>query len=1121
MKVTRIEVFGFKSFMDRTILPLEAGITGVVGPNGCGKSNIVDALRWVLGETRARSLRGGVLEDVIFNGTDKLRPLGLAEVTITLRSSEKDFFADLISPTLEAEMVAKGEKLQSEDVQEEQVQEDDQIKPEEPAINPDGRPHLTVIEGNRDREPEEPSADTILESEAEDSSEISEDQTEQELHQEKAPQSLSLLTRFAWLKSVNEVQVTRRLYRSGESEFFINRVPCRLKDVKEFFRAVGIGARAYTIVAQGEVSRIVTAKPDERRMILEEAAGVLGFRDKIAAAERRLKDTEINISRVEDIIKEVTRQVNSLKRQASRAKNRADLKARISEIEERLFAERLRQITIDVGQEESKLEEAKEREAGIEANLQRLQAQEQEARSELMSIDVEGDSARSKIDNIKEEIGNRERQLSQKRSRINELKAFIVARESEISRLNTQRQELNERLQYSRVEVESLQGKEQDLISELRSLGLDPNLQTDDTVNLYQNLRKSIDDNEVKLQEKRDLLISLQNRKESLQEELAAFEPLRQLKKLTADESNLPVQQHDLQMLTNVMQIPVEYKPALEAVMRERGHFFTTDKYEEVVSWYNSRIDYAVDSSSPFGVFRKVNYEESNVSNLPFRSFASLISASPGFETTITAVFKNIYLVDDYAQASSYFSNEGADRDITLVTPFGEIITADSYSHGSGRSDLQALRTELEETEQELSRVNQEYQSLIQERDQYRADLEEQDQNRERMLSESKVLQDKTGTLGELRGKISSLSHSIESFESDQNRVELSLNEAHSKIGEFSTELSSVEQEIEAVRPDEEIELKAALSQLEREYEELDRKRQTGRQTLSSSVDAVEEVRSELDDVRATVVKAELELQKISLEKSSLHERIVEDYGEVTFEQIFSKSQSVAALEQEIKSELQEELSRLKKRIQREGEVDSSSIERYEEEQSRLDDLTAQQHDLKEARRTLHDTIERLTETSQARFLKTFDAVKDNFSTLMPRLFGGGKGSIELSDPSNPLESGIDIIARPPGKKLKSIDLLSGGEKALCATGLIFAMFLERPSPLCVLDEVDAPLDDANLVRFISIVKEMSEKTQFLLITHNKASMSAADNLIGVTMQEPGATSIITVSLQEAYEHVA
>jgi chromosome segregation protein len=226
-------------------------------------------------------------------------------------------------------------------------------------------------------------------------------------------------------------------------------------------------------------------------------------------------------------------------------------------------------------------------------------------------------------------------------------------------------------------------------------------------------------------------------------------------------------------------------------------------------------------------------------------------------------------------------------------------------------------------------------------------------------------------------------------------------------------------------------------------------------------------------------------------------------------------------LESTVRETMQQELTQLKNRIVREGEVDPASIEQCEQESARLDNLTKQRTDLDQAAQTLRRTITKLTEVSQARFVSTFNAVNRNFSELVPKLFGGGSARLELLDPSKPLESGIDIIARPPGKKLKSVELMSGGEKALSAICLVFAMFLERPSPLCVLDEVDAPLDEANVVRFLSMIKEMSTRIQFLMITHNKQSMTICDKLVGVTMSEPGASTVISVSLQEAYSQVA
>ncbi len=389
MRVNRLEIFGFKSFMDRVVLPLEPGITAVVGPNGCGKSNVVDSLRWVLGETRAKSLRGGVLEDVIFNGTDKLRPLGLAEVTLTLRSNDDSFFGDLVSPAMEAELLA--DEVSDPAINVEEEEGDSAVELDEQAVGDTDavidRPVLKIIEGRKGKETEELLANGV----------------EETFSAKTAPSSgpASLANRFSWLRCVNEVQVTRRLYRSGESEFFINRVACRLKDIKDLFRAVGLSTKAYTIVAQNEVLKVVTAKPEERRQLIEEAAGVLGFRDRIAAAGRRLEDTLLNTARLGDVVSEASRQVTSLRRQAARARNRQTLKDRVAELDNILFRDSFYQIARRRESVQSKMDMARQAERQCEVSLQTERAKEQEGRGELVSVDLESDRLRTKSENVR------------------------------------------------------------------------------------------------------------------------------------------------------------------------------------------------------------------------------------------------------------------------------------------------------------------------------------------------------------------------------------------------------------------------------------------------------------------------------------------------------------------------------------------------------------------------------------------------------------------------------------------------------------------------------------------------------------------------------------------------
>ncbi|MDC0357261.1 hypothetical protein OAO01_00465 [Oligoflexia bacterium] len=1150
MHVTRIEVFGFKSFMDRLVLPVEAGITGVVGPNGCGKSNIVDALRWVLGETRARSLRGGVLEDVIFNGTDNLRPLGLAEVSLTLRAAGDNFFADLVSPDLEAELVVErvieeAEQLDTEtlsetsqtneaseanvaetegDELEKEASEADAIVPEavETEAQDQTRPHLTVISGNLDKK---------------DSDAPEQNKEETNVIAQKAPAknapSATLLNRFSWLKSANEVQVTRRLYRSGESEYFINRVACRLKDIKEFFRAVGISARAYTLVAQGEVSRIVTSKPEQRRMILEEAAGVLGFRDKIASAGRRLDDTSINISRLEDIIKEVTRQVNSLRRQASRARNRQKLKDRVAELEKQLF----RDVFINYNKQRNGLEQELQAvtnlEAEIDTRLQRAQAEEREARSELMSVDVEGDQLRNKIDAIKEEIGNRSQQRAERNSRVKELNAFALSRATEIKRLGERKQTLMQRKEEGAVERERFLTQDDSLSQEISALSSQDEVALKEAAASLASTREDLKTKERDLRSLRDRLVRSEGELDAIKKQLVAASPVNQLKNSLGDSASasLAALVADTELFIDSLTVPTELVQAVQAVLAERAGFLISDKPYDVARQFISEIQEDSNEDTRgfgLGVFQKEAHEVEgglSESKLPFPKLLSKISIDRNSQGVASRVFHNVYLVDAVEAGAAYFESHPNLQGVVFVTPQGDLVTDYSFyslRHEGGFLHLKSKAEELTELcvefEQRQVKIDVEKKAL-------QDSVQVAEQRHKDALAESRSRQAQVRELskeqGSIRGRLQAEQRAMERVVQDLEKVVQQVREADVQILEYDAERERVEQEIAALVPEVESKMHEELRGLNAQYLELDGARSVGRETLATLARQVEIVRRELDDARAKNSNITLELQKATLEIEHLQEKVLEEYGEEIWQVCADASHEEGRLEEEDKDLSRAEVLKLKARIAREGDVDPSSIEHFEEEKARLDDLTTQKEDLKHAAATLRRTIERLRETSEKKFLATLERVKDNFSQLAPRLFGGGRASLELLDPQNPLDSGIAIIARPPGKRLKSIDLLSGGEKALCAIALIFSMFMVRPSPLCVLDEVDAPLDDANLVRFLSLIKEMSASTQFLMITHNKASMSVADNLVGVTMEEPGASKVLTVSLQEAYEQVA
>jgi chromosome segregation protein len=1145
MRVSRIEIFGFKSFMEKVVIPLDGGVTGVVGPNGCGKSNVVDALRWVLGETKASNLRGASLEDVIFNGTDKLRPLGLAEVSITLRSTEANFFADLVSPAMEADLVAQLAAMEIDPEEEGlNAQASTEVTPEEATSESqqekENRPNLTVISGGLDEQA--PQAEAAAEavdavaSEAADAPSSAPAPTTESEEASKEPVAATFLTRFSWLKAVNEVQVTRRLYRSGESEFFINRVPCRLKDVKDFFRAIGLGARSHTIVAQGEVSRIVTAKPEERRLILEEAAGVLGFRDKIASATRRLEETGVNISRIDDILKEVERQVSSLKRQAARAEARQEIKDRLAVLEDALFLDKAVELRETEKQVESQRAGVVAEQERAEAALQLVQAQEIEARGQLSALDIESDTVRRKIDSLSEEIHQRERQRSGRKARIGEINAFVQARGTEARRLEERIVTLASRKTSAQQEILNLEEREKALskeIAEFETGGEDELRQASESVT---SKREQLRQREQELRVVREELISKQSSLRAAKEQLVANSPITQLKDtLSSPHSQfLKRLSESSQLLVDGLRVPPAYSKAAQAVLAERAQFLVTEDPLAVAEQFVAEAysSHAQDKKkrSSLGVFKRAGLDateapEAARADIPFTRLLDVVEVNAEFALVAHRLLGAVYVADTLAAAKAFLNSGVSAKGITIVTQDGDILTEYSFyslRHEGGviqlknkAIELEARVQELEAKQQELQKAKDEAQSALREAESLQNDALRRSRERQAKVRE---LVNQRGTVV---GRLQAERRTFEQVDGDVLKTQQQVKECEHKIQELRAEEARLAEELKNLVPDQEQELKAELEKLQAEYASQDKVRREGREKLAHFANQVHAARQALDKARSAVNSLELSVQKVALERQNLRERIEIECGPEQFSVLLSRAEQMQRLELKVRQEFSEELGKLKSRIAREGEVDPSSIQRYEEERKRLEDLSAQRHDLDHAAQVLKRTIERLTETSEKRFVATFNAVRENFSKLVPRLFGGGRGSLELLDPSKPLDSGVEIIARPPGKKLKSIELMSGGEKALCATALILGMFMEKPSPLCVLDEVDAPLDEANLVRFLSLIKDMSKRTQFLMITHNKNSMATSDRLIGVTMQEPGASRTISVSLQEAYSQVA
>lgn len=1145
MRVERLEVFGFKSFMDRLVLPLESGITGVVGPNGCGKSNIIDALRWVLGESRASQLRGGVLEDVIFNGTESLRPLGLAEVSIVIRAEKENLLRELISYYEQAEISVAREII---DV----AASEPESAVSEPAAPVDTQDAGTATaetaqEGSPGVLPSQPVNEDRVQTEAVEAQVQGADESvEPEASSEDAPGATqqdflsdikASLSKYSWLGSISEVQVTRRLYRSGESEFFINKVPCRLKDIKELFRVLGLASRGYTIIAQGEIGRIITAKPDDRRQVIEEAAHIAGFREHINAVGKRLEDTKGQVLRLEDVIKEVTRQVGHLKRQAARAAARAELKEELAGSEQELFTDsfaRLRRRARDVSE---RADSSAQEEQQAALALQEVVDQEQQARERSTQFDVDIERLRGGADEIKENLHKRNREIAQRESKVRELQTVVQARNSEIARLEERRTVLMQRLEESKESLQRLESRAAELEEGVETLDLSGEEEQRNIAQELSGLRDTQRELDRLVREVRDKLVSAQSRRDALQSQMAAASPMSQLKRALGGEGAIPSEiRGDYKLLVDGIKVADRYSKALQSVLAERATFLVVDEVSKVARSFQELVLKADPSNKRgigIGLFASVaessgeNHSSGNFDGVsPLLAHVETLPWSRGIVTKLLA---EVWLAADLDTAIRFIETQTAagkpDQDTVVVTESGDLISPWSFYSLRHDGGVIQIKSKVDEATKVIVENETRYEEVSKERDRVVLSISEKERRHAeltRMIHESqKRLRELSNQQAEVRGRLQSESKMYQQLQGDIDRIEPQRAQIEGQLHTLVASVQEMNQEIEQLKQRDNSELESELNQISVSLRELEEKRRGLRDEFSQLLRSIDSKRRAHEQVRETLVRERMSAERIKGEFHSTETSVRERYGEELLKKILETAEQAQLLEQELRAQLEQRVSSIRQRLEREGEVDPTVIEQHEVESKRLEELTTQREDLIKASETLQATLQELSEACTRRFVATFEAIRSNFAVFGPKLFGGGSSELRMIDPSNPLESGVEIVVRPPGKKPKSIDLLSGGEKALCAIALVFSMFMVRPSPICVLDEVDAPLDEANVQRFIAFIKEMSSRTQFLMITHNKASMAAANTLVGVTMPTPGASKILTVSLQEAIKQAA
>ncbi len=1210
LKLKRVELQGFKSFCDRTELKFNgSGIAAVVGPNGCGKSNLSDAISWVLGEQSAKSLRGARMEDVIFAGTRDRKSVGLASVTMVL-----------VDPN--------GEHVHTD-------------------ANPNTQPNGTNG-GNGHSHPE-------------------------------------------------EITVTRRLYRSGESEYLINGHAARLRDIQDIFMGTGLGPESYAIIEQGRIGQILSSRPQDRRSVIEEAAGITKYKTKRRLAEAKLESAKQNLARVFDILEEVTRQVNSLKRQAAKAKRYGELKADMEgrlrtllsgkfRLLERDTAKCALDLNVAAGDLRGLVEQVtvKEEDHGkLQAACYQVEQFLTAARARVAELNVEAERTRGRLDSqvkqsaaIEQRIAQREKESQELEVRLTALEAEIKGHQGNLEELDRQIAGARERMQEKNQQREQLQARfrEREKLIEagrqaiLRLLGEASTLKNQLTqIDSYlagtereaaragreeqtataelerlgvtrQSLSEAMSQRQLELEtvtgEKKRTEEELASRKAMSAELRRMLETLRQeTSKLHARKQSLEeVLEHRTYTTESVKRLfaaldkgavedfrPlgvladfVEVDPAYEKCVEE----FLHDELEYVVvkDWVhaNRGVDFLRSDLDGRATFLVHPEPETNGNmHLP----EPTIGPETGIIARLTDALKLTNGLKDRAadllpRVSLCFVAEDRDaaRRLALAYPHLYFLLQDGLCyHGQtlsgGRKTasgplalkrearevgitLQAKQKQLEEMVAESDALTREIGLLETELERLRGSQQARERDRLALEHEMRKVAEDTNRansrLSVARLELERLrldrEKSLEQREKSQNaweqrealrkEKEESLENERQELEKLETEGAALAEEHSALRAElaglEERHRgeRSAMARLEAQFRETgERRRQIAPEVERLAVERAHLLSDniELDkksaEIAAQVSESEAAVNRLAIEETGMRDalRTGEEELKVIRAQVTEAQERRSQIEVDLvkrqaelgyldetsRKELNVPVAELaagdetlpdtdalaeterlytevKNRIDALGPVNADALQEYQETQQRHDFLSVQRQDLLDSIRDTEKAIQEIDVVSREKFAEAFEAINNNFRVGFTTLFGGGTGEMRLTDQENVAESGIDIVASPPGKKLQNVLLLSGGEKALAAVALLMAIFKYQPSPFCILDEVDAPLDEANIDRLTRLLKEMSAQTQFIVITHSKKTMEAAAALYGVTMQEPGVSRLVSVRLNSA-----
>ncbi len=1187
MYLRKLEIQGFKSFADKISLDFNSGITAVVGPNGSGKSNIGDAVRWVLGEQSAKTLRGSKMEDVIFAGTEHRKPVGFAEVSLTIDNDDN---------------------------------------------------YLPV--------------------------------------------------------SYSEVTITRRVYRSGESEYYINKTSCRLKDIHELFLDTGIGRDGYSIIGQGRVDEILSTKSEDRRLIFEEASGIMKYKVRKQDAERKLDLTEQNLVRINDIINELESQLEPLREQSEAAKKYLTLRESLKELEVNVYLNNIDKLKEKIKEYENQFKDIRDNIEAEERRLRSITTQNQQKTELLKNLDEQITEARGKFYIIEANLEKNSSEVKLKNEKINSLDGNIVrlkeetlevssklelldteekSRQKKIEYLNGQYNDFSKKLEKYQSELDEILSTldESERHIEMLKSGImdkldiqsDKRTQINNIKNHIDNMRKrqnsiGTEIYSLKLEKdkdnmkKEDLIESIRNTSTLIKHSSEKINELNnektELKGTLAElekqhgnvRTDIQVKTSRHKMLKDMENSMEGYSRSVKEVMTAcrqspdlgKGIHGTIAQLVEVDKKYETAIEMTLGSalqnivtSSEDDAKKAIEFLKRNrvgrATFLPITSVkgkrlddstlrklegcqgfcgvaSDLVTSDPAYTGIVLNLlgrvvvtenldsgisiarkfgytFRIVTLEGDILSTSGSMSGGSSDhrssgilsrsREISELENTIEGLKKDEIKYGAKINDVRQMLAEidtefneynnklrdneliktrdenhLQMIEDNLKKTDAKIGMLINEKDQmakqeqetlleqqkYEAELEaiETDisetkaiiaEHQEKFKADQTVRDDLHQEITDFKISVNSITESIQSVTENLDRIKgerEALTRSHTRkqeeINKANTEIELLKQEINGLDnstrnlQDEKTGKTLEIDRLVEEKKVLEEESTDFIEKLNTTNKTIHLLHEEYNRIDIKKAKAEAEMK-------SIQDRMWDEY-ELTYSNAVELKKEIENI-----SEAQRNISEYRAQIKALGPVNVSSIDEYIKTKERFEFMSVQKNDMEQAKDKLHKIIYEMVQVMKKQFVEQFKLINENFGIVYKELFGGGRAELIISDEDNVLESGIEIEVQPPGKKLQNMMLLSGGERAFTAIALLFAILRLKPTPFCLLDEIEAALDDANVYRFGEYLKKFSQNTQFIMVTHRKGTMEAADTMYGVTMQEHGVSKVVSMKMGE------